>query len=352
MSGEPQGGDAGAKAYDRTQLLLRAWELEAATDLQQIIDFLGPVPEPILLEEPELAMLLLYARAHRFDAEGAAALIDVMREPSRQWTDGRLQRRFLNFQGIVCLRLGQLDEAVALLKRLEHLSIAADDAATLQWATGNLGIISDMRCDHAEALLYYQRSLACQLRSPEQRWFSVIHHSLGMTYRQLGFFAESQSHFEQALRLPRSEAENVDLERALLMHDMGELEVAEALARRALERAADPPVPGFSAEAYRTLGKVAIRRRDLPGARQFLLRAQAETPAYHTLLQADVWEEFAVLELLAGNAARSAEAERESVSAYQRVGAPKRAERAKLRLLALRIEEECRQAGSSGGESP
>ncbi|HEX2095593.1 MAG TPA: hypothetical protein VHG28_24565 [Longimicrobiaceae bacterium] len=334
-----------------TELLLEAWKHYRKADLKATYDLLAPLPESTLLEEPELGVMLVSACVHLRHVEWAGRVnefIPVLREACRTRGPEQLQRRLLNFEGILHYREGRLGEAEQCLLQLEEMATTAKDPTTLAFALNNLGIIRDARAEWAEALSYYQRALVNTHKLGIRREVGGIYQCMGMAYRELGLLTESQRMFERAQRFGAAHIVGwTDMERALLMHRIGETEVGEALARRALARFEKLQIKTAMADCYRVLAILARGRNDLEEARRWLSRAEALLPHAEPLVRAEILQEKAALETLHGNGAAAKRAASAAAGIYLGMGAPRRVELMREQLT--RLHEGRLESGSAAG---
>jgi hypothetical protein len=128
----------------------------------------------------------------------------------------------------------------------------------------------------------------------------------------------------------------VDEERALLLLERGDVELAHATARRALaifRRIADVSGQG---EAQRVLGIIALRKRDYDAAHAHLEQAaDAAARAHNALLDAETTEALAVLERVRGNARAAAALEQAAADGFAAIGATPWGRRIRVRTAAL-----------------
>jgi ATP/maltotriose-dependent transcriptional regulator MalT len=126
---------------------------------------------------------------------------------------------------------------------------------------------------------------------------------LAMTYRELNWAAESDSHFEKAHQLYSSSSSDrsyelcyVELERALLISGMGDHRRAEAITRQALARIAEGDAPRRRAEVLRVLGTILHRRGRLQEARTCIEEGLALARRVRVpLLEAELCDEMSLL---------------------------------------------------------
>lgn len=321
---------------ERTDLIREARERMRLGEIPAVIGLLAPLPAEELLEEPELGMRYALALNSYGQAELARGLYAQIRERALARSDERLLLRLALSESGGYILAAELDRATEVALPAVAPAAAAGDHYVLGALANGLGVVATIRCQWDQALAHYSRAIAAFQQLGDPRLISSTHHNLGMTYRQLGFFSAAETHFEHALAFRRPgepvTAASTEMERALLLAQRGDLQFAEATARRAhavIEKAGNPRQLG---EVLRVLG-IVVAPRDEAEAGALLeesLRIAVRTET--RLLEAEVREELAVLAYRAGDAFSGAEFLAGSVALYEGMGASARAENARGRL--------------------
>jgi protein O-GlcNAc transferase len=192
------------------------------------------------------------------------------------------------FLGLIALRRGDLDGAIARISR----------AVQLKPKVGvyhfNLGLAQQRRGDNPEAIASYRRAVTLQ---PD---LAEAHNNLGNALRECGEIAAALESSRRAVTLRPTYAEaHVNLGSAL--QAMGRLEEAAASVHRALGLA-----PNLAA-AHRTLGDIL----------QLQGKFEAAVPVYERALQLEPQQPAVYLNL--GSALQTLGRVAEAVAAYQRV---------------------------------
>lgn len=321
---------------DDLDLLLQVWEAERVLDFPRIRTLLAPLPLDRVLATDEYAVLLLLAYDRLGDSTEAAALLKAAESFFPSTRQDRYRMRFLNAAADHARRQGRLSEAEAIASEmLEYAHRTRDEAITLN-AFVILGITSGMRGDFVQSLRHFNRALASG-DSDSGRWISVIHHNVAVSYRELGFVAESQRHFEEAARHPRAnwlEAGTM-LDRALLLHSVGDEAAATELALRAVERFESIKSHLGLTEARTVLARIAAAEGKLEPARWELASAFKTLPPGDALLTAQAHEEAAVIEALAGDWLARDAAQAVAAQLYLQMEARPRLERMRVRMELL-----------------
>jgi ATP/maltotriose-dependent transcriptional regulator MalT len=326
-------------------LLLRVWEAERVLDYPAIVTLAEGLPLERILENEELALVLLSAHSRLNHADEIQALLEAMRPLFPSTRRDRNYARFL----FLAAENGQMHGTLVESDRLAHEGLehahSLDDVRLAFWGLMVLGVNAGIRGDFQQLLLHLNRALASYTRGSE-RWLPVLHHNIAIGYRDMGFIAEAERHFEIAARYPRPAwMEGItDMERALLLQMTGDMAAAAELARRAREAFERLGWSPGLADARMILGRVAAGAGRLDEAEAHLQAAADLVPRGHALLEAQVNEEFAALALLRGDAAAREAAEARATELYRATEATQRLERMRRRLASL--------AADPSGEDP
>jgi tetratricopeptide (TPR) repeat protein len=108
--------------------------------------------------------------------------------------DRRLAASTLNTLGGLELETRNLDAAQTALT--EAAKLAGGDLALLARISQNLGIVANMRGDHAGAEAHYCRSLAAYERMSDAHGSAIARHNLGMVAADRGEYQQALSHFQ------------------------------------------------------------------------------------------------------------------------------------------------------------
>jgi tetratricopeptide (TPR) repeat protein len=129
------------------------------------------------------------ARSYLRQSYAAATLI----------ADHRLSAEALNTLGGLELETRNL--AAAELALTEAAALASKDAAVLARVSQNLGIVANIRGDHAAAQSYYERSLTAYETLEDQHGSAIARHNLGMLSADRGDHLQASAHFQACERL-------------------------------------------------------------------------------------------------------------------------------------------------------
>lgn len=322
----------------RLSLLEQAWALQRSGDMSAIVQLLAPVPVVDLLAEPELGVILGLGYYHCGQGTRALDLVQALYEPVRKQGNSRLNRRLQNLHAMLLLSQGALPPAERLWAGLQQLSDAAGDILTLSWAYANLAVVADIQCRWEDAQANSRRAAAAFWRLGDLRGIARSHHTMGMTYRQLGRLHEADASFERAAAYLRhggtvDEIAYTELERGLTLYMLRDASLAKVNVQRAQERFSRLAHVRGEGDSLRVLAIFARYERRLDDARGLLESAlTCVRKAGDRLTEAEVLEEQAVLEKLEGNADGSTHRAGEAAVIYRAVGADRRAERMEERL--------------------
>lgn len=249
--------------------LARAREWAAARDWSALAAA-GRASVPAeALAVPELAYL--YADSFWRVGEPARTLewVEALEPAVRRGAGARLLLRVVNLGGMAAFEAG--DTAAAEGRFAELLELASElgeDEFTAR-ASNNLGVLANVRGSREVALTYYQRALAAYHRLGHLRGLAQTHYNLALSYREIGFLKEAETHYESAARFAE-QGGSLDVlglaesDRGLLCLQAGDPAMAVALASLAHRRFQALGDPVRAAEAQRVLGLAAARqgRRD------------------------------------------------------------------------------------------
>jgi tetratricopeptide (TPR) repeat protein len=263
--------------------------------------------------------------------------MDLWDQPQEN-RSSRYYRRCLNLQASLHVFFGELARAENIFQEVVARCIAADDQGILAEATLNLGVISDIRTNWNQAIAAYQRAMVPLQKLGAATAIAHCYHNLAMSLRQIGRYAQSSTNFELALEYYRNSAGEqlvlaCESERALLALKMGDVQFAEGSARRALRRSQTIKHRYTEGELLRTLGMILVER-DLHEARScFTASLVIARDVGARMLEAEVHEELAVLEVIEGREPQSVTTHlNAAVEIFEEIGTPPRADLARQRI--------------------
>ncbi|MEX2584260.1 MAG: tetratricopeptide repeat protein [Gemmatimonadota bacterium] len=255
--------------------------------------------------------------------------------------DARLSLRTLNLLGMIAFESGAMQEAETRFSELlERASDAGDDEFAAR-ASNNLGILANVRGETELALTAYQRALASYHRIGYTRGLAQTYYNLGISYRDLGFDAEADSHYDRAIQFAEeSDSEDVlafaETERANLRARDGDGQLAESIGTRALARLERMGDRSGAANAIRVLA-AAARARGAPDLALERLESALATLESHPdpIVRAEIQRDRGSLLSELGDSAAASAALHEAVTAYEQIGASADADATRLMLSVL-----------------
>lgn len=327
------------RGHDRTELLLRTWTLLRAGELAELCTLLENAPAELVVEEPELGVNLLSAYNLLYRTDQARALAERLGPVMARWPNDRIHRRFVTLQALVLYRGGEIGASEDRLREAEWMSTAAGDDYVLAWVTERMAVHAIVRCEYEDALRLHHRALAFSQRGSDSHQSGAIQQNLAETYREMGLFSHARRYLERAAReqLLRAERGTQDVTRACLHVDVGELEVAAVFAQRVVEVAREIGSSGLEAVGLRIQGTIAAHHGREEAALELLGRALA-VAGQDEIIRLTIIEDRALVHARFGRTVDALEAEALAATFYARLGAPRRAERMRVRLAAQAVE--------------
>jgi tetratricopeptide (TPR) repeat protein len=303
-----------------------------------LADRLRPLGEDALLEDPELGFMFADAARRLGETELSHRLAERVEPAAMRSGDRRLAVNVVNLRGMALTDGGRLDEAEDAFSQLLELASEWADEEFAARASNNLGVLANIRGRREAALTCYGRALASYQRLGYVRGLAQTHHNLGISYRDLAFEADADAHFRRAIELAGPEgAEDVvamaELERALLRARAGDGPLAEAMARRALERferLGDPLGRGDALRGVAAGLRASGRQAEASAVLETALGVARENA--DPLLLAEVQRDRGLLARDQGRLQEAREALLESAGAFEKLGAA--AEAAAVRGIA------------------
>jgi tetratricopeptide (TPR) repeat protein len=315
--------------------------LYARRDWIAIVERMSGVQDDQVRAEPELAFCFADALLRVGETERALALAEQTERAARQRGDRRLLLNVINVIGVALFEVGRNSTAEERFAELLDLASSWKDEEFAARSSNNLGVLANVHGRRDQALMYYQRALASYHRLGYLRGLAQTHHNLGISYRDLGFDREADTHFLRAIQYAQS-ANHEDVialaetERALLRARSGDGGVAEALAQRALDRFVAMGDELGRAEALRVLAAAARAQARDEAAAGWLEDALAVARRHQApLLSAEVQRDRGLLLRDRGQIPEAAEALHDSASHFLTLGAAAEAEA--VRAIAVQL---------------
>jgi tetratricopeptide (TPR) repeat protein len=234
--------------------------------------------EEVVLAEPELTTLRAEAELRTGHPRQARGWLERALPRLQASGDRAALRKAVNYLGVADVELGALDDATRVFSRALALARIDGDDLLAARATNNLGAISNIRGERAQALSMYQLAIPAYQRLGHTVGLAESFHNMAVTYRHLGQLGLADEYEQRAIMHARDAGNRPLLatgmlgraEISLLRNDA---ELAEAGARRAAAEFAALPDPLREADALRVAAAAALRRGGLVDARLAVERA-------------------------------------------------------------------------------
>lgn len=244
----------------------------------------------------------------------------------------------LNVAGAAQFELGDLEGAESRFSDLLELAGERGDDEMLGRATNNLASLASLRGDHERALSLFQLATTAYQKVGFRFGLAQAAHNLGIVYRDLGYWRESDRHYSQALRRARQLGDKrlaamARVGRSEVFFLRGDRELAGVEARHALESFRVTGDELGRADALRLLGQVAMAGGEHEEAARCLDEAlRLAREHQNPLLEAETLEARSELQgRLGRNALAHADLE-VAAAIYRRLGAVKRQQQVEARL--------------------
>lgn len=299
---------------------------------REVLDRLAAFPVQEVEGRTPLALLAAEAHGRLGELAAAARWAVLALAASRQRGEPQAELRARNYQGLIALRQGNVDIAEGHLHAALEMARAQSDATVEARCLNNLGVISNLRGDRAQALADYQLALAAYQQAGVVRGMAETHHNLAITWRDLGEHRRALAAAEQAVRLARLVKDDTLVGLTLAGRAAIHLQQTDSsLAAAELDRAAEAYQrvqfePGL-AEVWRLQASVTRLKGNLPGAVDLLRRAAdlaRNRGSADTL--ADIERDLGGALAVAGDPAGAREAWARAAAGYRRLGAARAAE--------------------------
>jgi tetratricopeptide (TPR) repeat protein len=140
---------------------------------------------------------------------------------------------FLNAQGVLEWKQGNLFEATAKLKEALAIKQTAGQWVGMASISNNLGIIYYSLKQYPEAVKNYEQGLEWLGDNDNNRMRASLHSNIGESLIPLGKFAEAESHLKKSLEIELAEGEPLNL--AYTYFNLGELRSGQGQPQAAID---------------------------------------------------------------------------------------------------------------------
>ena len=233
-------------------------------------------PEVHLL--PELIALLgeAYLRTHA--PREACNWLDHTNAELRRAGDRVAVRKATNLTGVAHFELGELDEAERAFRDAFTLGRLDGDDLLLARATNNLGLIANVRGEHAGAVALYRMAIPSYQRLGQPRGLAETYHNLAITFRDMADLERAEDCEWRAMEFARQASDDrlvamAETGLAELQLLRGDAAIAEARARRGAAAFARLGDAQGEANALRIVGVAATTLSKYSTADETLDRA-------------------------------------------------------------------------------
>src|SRR2546425_890659 len=168
----------------------KARELAAAGQHAAVIEYLGARQGSELANSPSLALLFGTAQARLGRHEEGLRWVDLALDQARKRQEQAVERHALNARGAVALVTGRIDQAADCFTQALMVASRDGDHATTGRCSNNLGIISNLRGRHAEAIGSWEIAGAAFERAGLRRGGAACPHNPAIADRGPGGFPQ------------------------------------------------------------------------------------------------------------------------------------------------------------------
>jgi tetratricopeptide (TPR) repeat protein len=330
-----------------------ARHLAAAGRHAEVVAYLGARAGRELEDSATLALVYGTAQARLGHHEEGLRWLDVALDRARQRHEHAIERHALNARGAVALVSGRIDEAADYFTQALLAASRDADAATTGRCSNNLGIISNLRGRHAEAIGSWDIAAAAFQRAGLQQGVAECRHNAAIAYRQQGALEQALAAADRAVGHAEAEEDRTLL--ALTLRGRSEIRVVRRElepARRDLDRVRELR-PGLSdtlgeAEDLRVAAALLAAEGQLAAAERALREviARAE-PQGRPQLLAEATRDLALVLQRSGRGVEAQAAARRAKAVFMRLGAE-----GEIRSLANRDWDDAFAAELRGSLAP
>ncbi len=259
-------------------LLSEVHVLSLKRKYQEVLGTLEHLDIAELIAEPELALHILNAMLYVYRTEEGLSLSEELLEKEELLPHRQFANRIRITRSGHLSRTGALQEAQECLQRcLETCRWNEANRYTADvW--NNLGIVYSMRGDWATAISELRRALGMYQQLGNRHGVASASRARGLAARSWGGFEDAEDCFQSAASYYKEEGITQEVtaseaERALALAGLGDVRLAEVMARRAVRRCSESENEPLLGEVLRVLGTVLRCAGTFGEARATLLRA-------------------------------------------------------------------------------
>src|SRR3989442_9534592 len=168
------GSRARVPMHSPSFVVATARQLAAAGRHAEVVEYLGGQPASELADSPSLALLFGTAHARLGRHDEGQRWLDLALDLARKRDEQEVERHALNARGAIALVSGRIDEAADYFTQALLAASRDGDAVTTGRCSNNLGIISNLRGRHAEAIGSWEIAAAAFERAGLRRGGAVL----------------------------------------------------------------------------------------------------------------------------------------------------------------------------------
>lgn len=165
--------------------------------------------------------------------EEARVYMEIGLTHSRLHQLSTMEGDFLNAQGVLEWKQGNLFEATAKLKEALAIKERAGQSVSMASISNNIGIIFFSLKKYEEAIESYQKGLAYLGDHDNRRMLASLHSNIGESLIPLGRFDEAEGHLQKSLEIELKKGQPVNL--AYTYFNLGELRSGQGRSGEAIE---------------------------------------------------------------------------------------------------------------------
>jgi tetratricopeptide (TPR) repeat protein len=294
---------------------------------EQVEVIVSALPRIDLLKEPELGFHLATAWLYSRQSAKALTLTEELLDATLKAGNDHLHRRVHLLRSAFFSRQGKLNDAeVAIGYAMEDMRWNEPSSFVAE-ANNSLGVVLSMRGDWEGAVAQLNRAMTLFKQIGLRRGIGMVNHNLALTLRYWGRYAEAERFFIQANAYfieegIAQERAYCEAERSLAMLGLGDLRLAQSMARRSLERCRELGSRELLGESLRIMGIILRESGEIAEAESILREAFGHARALKNLqLQAELHEELALLCGVLGQEGKTRGHAERARRHYARIGA-------------------------------
>lgn len=173
----------------------------------------------------------------------------------------------LNGLAYYAFEQGEIADAAYRWEQALELAETENDVSLIAKLKNNLGTAANVRGKWETALALYSECLPLCEKTGDLRGLAETHHNIGMTYADANRHADASLHYQKSLQFAKETGDMrlqalVKLNRVELTIAIGDMKLAEALAKQALRSFLDLDDKLGEADVYKFLGVIYSYRRE------------------------------------------------------------------------------------------